>query len=108
MLMLAVLMVVMVAAVAACGDDDEEATTTTAAAGDQPVEGGTFNIYISEPAFIDPVNLQESEGTQVGNQLFNRGRRPGSGFKSKDMVGPVKHSFAHQAESIVDQLLARP
>jgi oligopeptide transport system substrate-binding protein len=36
-----------------------------------PVEGGTFNFYISEPAFIDPVNLQESEGTQVGQALFD-------------------------------------
>ena len=29
-------------------------------------QGGTFNFYISEPAFIDPYNLQESEGVQVG------------------------------------------
>jgi peptide/nickel transport system substrate-binding protein/oligopeptide transport system substrate-binding protein len=33
--------------------------------------GGTFNFYISEPAFIDPVNLQESEGTQVGQVVFD-------------------------------------
>lgn len=33
--------------------------------------GGTFNFYISEPAFIDPVNLQESEGTQVGQAVFD-------------------------------------
>lgn len=36
-----------------------------------PVEGGTFYYYISEPAYIDPVNLQESEGTQVGQVLFD-------------------------------------
>ncbi|MRS11639.1 MAG: ABC transporter substrate-binding protein [Actinobacteria bacterium] len=35
------------------------------------VKGGTFNFYISEPAFIDPVNLQESEGTQVGQAVFD-------------------------------------
>lgn len=34
-------------------------------------KGGTFNFYISEPAFIDPVNLQESEGTQVGQAIFD-------------------------------------
>ena len=33
--------------------------------------GGTFAFYISEPAFIDPVNLQESEGTQVGQAVFD-------------------------------------
>jgi peptide/nickel transport system substrate-binding protein/oligopeptide transport system substrate-binding protein len=34
-------------------------------------KGGTFSYYISEPAFIDPVNLQESEGTQVGQAIFD-------------------------------------
>jgi len=34
-------------------------------------KGGTFNFYISEPAFIDPFNLQESEGTQVGQAVFD-------------------------------------
>jgi len=34
-------------------------------------KGGTFKFYISEPAFIDPVNLQESEGTQVGQAVFD-------------------------------------
>lgn len=34
-------------------------------------QGGTFRFYIGEPAFIDPVNLQESEGTQVGQAIFD-------------------------------------
>ncbi len=34
-------------------------------------DGGTFNFYIGEPAFIDPYNLQESEGTQVGQAVFD-------------------------------------
>jgi len=42
---------------------------------EEPVEvdksGGTFKMYIGEPAFIDPVNLQESEGTQVGQAVFD-------------------------------------
>ncbi len=80
--LLALALVGVLALAAACGGEKETATTaapteTTAAptettvAGDQPVDGGTFNIYINEPAFIDPVNLQESEGTQVGQQLFD-------------------------------------
>lgn len=40
-------------------------------AGDDANMGGTFNFYINEPAFIDPVNLQESEGTQVGQAVFD-------------------------------------
>jgi len=39
--------------------------------GDNANMGGTFNFYINEPAFIDPVNLQESEGTQVGQAVFD-------------------------------------
>jgi peptide/nickel transport system substrate-binding protein/oligopeptide transport system substrate-binding protein len=49
--------------------------TTDEEPGEEPVvdekAGGTFNFYISEPAFIDPINLQESEGTQVGQAVFD-------------------------------------
>ena len=30
-----------------------------------------FQFYVNEPAYIDPYNLQESEGTKVGSQLFD-------------------------------------
>lgn len=40
-------------------------------ADEAPVTGGTFSFYISEPAYIDPYNLQESEGTQVGQAVFD-------------------------------------
>ncbi len=33
--------------------------------------GGTFKYYINEPAYIDPYNCQESEGTQVTNSIFD-------------------------------------
>lgn len=33
--------------------------------------GGILNVYINEPVSIDPYNLQESEGTQVGSQIFD-------------------------------------
>ncbi|MRR12176.1 ABC transporter substrate-binding protein, partial [bacterium] len=46
------------------GEGEEEPTSDV-------TKGGTFNFYISEPAFIDPVNLQESEGTQVGQAVFD-------------------------------------
>lgn len=46
-------------------------TTTTEQPKSEVVKGGTFNFRINEPAFIDPVNLQESEGTQVGQVLFD-------------------------------------
>jgi len=40
-------------------------------AGDQPVKGGTIAFYIGEPAVIDPIDGQESEGIQVINQVFD-------------------------------------
>jgi oligopeptide transport system substrate-binding protein len=69
-LLLAVVLVAALGAVVGCGGG-EETTTTTAKPADQPVSGGTLSIYINEPAFIDPVNLQESEGTKVGDALFD-------------------------------------
>jgi len=67
MVLLAFSLVAMVFAVGGCAAD--EGTT------DEPTsdvtKGGTFNFYISEPAFIDPINLQESEGTQVGQAVFD-------------------------------------
>ena len=75
---LAMVLVVSMGLIVGCGGGDETTTTsgvagesTTTLAGDQPVAGGTLNYYINEPAFIDPVNLQESEGTQVGNAVFD-------------------------------------
>jgi oligopeptide transport system substrate-binding protein len=44
-------------------------TTTTVAAG--PAPGGILNFFIIEPAFIDPVNGQESEGVQVIQSVFD-------------------------------------
>jgi len=55
---------------AGCGTE-EEPPVSEEPVSEGPVEGGTFNFYISEPAFIDPVNLQESEGTQVGQAIFD-------------------------------------
>jgi oligopeptide transport system substrate-binding protein len=56
-------------AVVACGSGDE--TGTAGAGGGKPVKGGIFNFYITEPAFIDPFNGQESEGIQVIQSVFD-------------------------------------
>lgn len=58
------------AALAACGKNGNAASGQ----GDSAVkasDGGTFKYYISDPVAIDPYNLQESEGTQVGHALFD-------------------------------------
>jgi ABC-type oligopeptide transport system substrate-binding subunit len=34
-------------------------------------KGGTLSYYIGEPAYIDPYNTQESEGTQVEQAIFD-------------------------------------
>jgi peptide/nickel transport system substrate-binding protein/oligopeptide transport system substrate-binding protein len=51
--------------------EEPETPGETEEPGDEITRGGTFKMYIGEPAFIDPVNLQESEGTQVGQSLFD-------------------------------------
>lgn len=68
-LVFAVVLVGVLVALTGCGGGEE--STTTSAAGDQPVAGGIINYYINEPAFIDPVNAQESEGVQVVNCVFD-------------------------------------
>jgi peptide/nickel transport system substrate-binding protein/oligopeptide transport system substrate-binding protein len=56
-----------VAFAAACGGGGGATTTSLAGA----VKGGTLNVYINEPVAIEPVDLEESEGTQVGQALFD-------------------------------------
>ncbi len=68
-LILAVILVGVLVVIAGCGGSEE--TTTSTAAANQPVQGGTLNVYINEPVAIDPVDLEESEGTQVGQALFD-------------------------------------
>jgi oligopeptide transport system substrate-binding protein len=40
-------------------------------AGETPVKGGTINFQIGEPAVIDPIDAQESEGIQVTQSVFD-------------------------------------
>jgi len=69
-------MVVMAACVLAlgvlsgCAPAKTTTTPGTGAAG-TPKSGGTMSFYIGEPAYIDPYNAQESEGTEVEQSLFD-------------------------------------
>lgn len=54
-----------------CATEEEPTDDGTEEPVSDVTKGGTFNFYISEPAFIDPYNLQESEGTQVGQAVFD-------------------------------------
>lgn len=71
----------------------------TTAAGDQPVVGGTLNFYIAEPAFIDPVNLQESEGTKVGSSVFDS--LVGFDPKTQELVPAAAESWEANADASV-------
>ncbi len=75
-ILLALALVASMFSIAGCAAEEEEPTddggeTTEEPVADEITKGGTFNFYISEPAFIDPYNLQESEGTQVGQAVFD-------------------------------------
>ncbi len=67
-LLLSLALVMSMAAISGCTPDDGEPAEEPT---DDIQMGGTFKFYISQPAFIDPVNLQESEGTQVGQAVFD-------------------------------------
>ncbi|MHB1451366.1 MAG: peptide ABC transporter substrate-binding protein [Coriobacteriia bacterium] len=71
-ILLALALVASMFSIAGCAAEEEP---TDDEGTEEPVsditKGGTFNFYISEPAFIDPFNLQESEGTQVGQAVFD-------------------------------------
>jgi oligopeptide transport system substrate-binding protein len=70
-LVLALALVGTVFAVAACGGDEE--TATTAAGGGEAVSGGILAYAETggDPAFIDPVNGQESAGIDVIQCVFD-------------------------------------
>lgn len=58
------------AALAACGQK-KAATGDGGSSSSSAASGNTLNYYINDPVAIDPYNLQESEGTQVGAELFD-------------------------------------
>jgi len=76
-LLLGLALVFSVFGIAGCSDAEEEDEPADEPAAEEPVSdegpvaGGTMAFYISEPAFIDTVNVQESEGTQVAQVVFD-------------------------------------
>ena len=58
------------AALAGCGQKGGTDTAGSTSAGGSAT-GGTLRYYINNPVCIEPFNLQEDQGTQVGFQLFD-------------------------------------
>ncbi|MBM6756479.1 ABC transporter substrate-binding protein [Collinsella tanakaei] len=58
------------AALAGCGQKGGNTTATGSGEGGSAT-GGTLRYYINNPVCIEPFNLQEDQGTQVGFQLFD-------------------------------------
>ena len=85
--------------VAASGCSPKATETTDKPAEAKAVKGGTFNYYINEPAYIDPYNMQESEGTNVGQMLFDSLTEVDS--KTNTVVGAAAESWTANAENTV-------
>ena len=54
------------AALAGCGGGGGKDGGNTAAAGDK-----VMSFYLSEPAYIDPYNAQENQGTAIARAMFD-------------------------------------
>ena len=67
-LVLTVVMVGAMFAMVACGGEKTSGGSVT---DEGAVAGGTLTVYINEPVCIEPRNLEESEGVQVGQALFD-------------------------------------
>ncbi len=67
-LVLAVVMAGAMFAMVACGGEKTSGGSVT---DEGAVAGGTLKVYINEPVCIEPVDLEESEGVQVGQALFD-------------------------------------
>lgn len=68
LLIAALVLVALVLLVAACGSSNTKGGTT---GGGAPKAGGTYNYPLgAEPPCIEPLNIQEVEGAQVGHQVF--------------------------------------
>ncbi len=73
-------------ALAACGKKSTDSTTS----GDGST-GGTLNYYINNPTSIDPYDLEEDQGMQVGYQLFDA--LTTYDFESEALVGLAATSW---------------
>ena len=76
------------AALAACG---KKGGDTTSAASGSAAEGGTLSYYINNPSAIDPYDLEEDQGMQVGYQLFDA--LTTYDFKTNELKGLAAESW---------------
>lgn len=65
-----------------------------------PVKGGTLSVYIGTPAYIDPYNTQESEGTQVEAQVFDSLTQVDP-FDAKKVLPAAAESWEPNADATV-------
>jgi oligopeptide transport system substrate-binding protein len=61
-------LVASIAVLGGCAPKQQSGTTTSDG---KVVDGGTINYYLGDITAIDPYNVQESEGTQVAQSLFD-------------------------------------
>ena len=87
------------ASVAASGCSPKSTETTSKPAEVKAVKGGTLNYYINEPAYIDPYNTQESEGTNVEQMLFDSLTQVDS--KTNTVVPAAAESWTANADNTV-------
>lgn len=74
--------------------------TSPGTGGTEAKTGGTMSFYIGEPAYIDPYNTQESEGTEVEQTLFDSLTRVDPLDPSK-LVPAAADSWSSNADATV-------
>ncbi len=72
----------------------------TAGTSETPVKGGTLSVYIGTPAYIDPYNTQESEGTLVESQVFDSLTQVDP-FDAKKVLPAAAESWEPNADATV-------
>ncbi|MCL1880497.1 MAG: ABC transporter substrate-binding protein [Actinomycetia bacterium] len=74
-------------------------TTDGGGAASEKKTGGTFEYYINEPAYIDPYNLKESEGTMVSSCLFDS--LLSYDYRTQQLVPAAAESYEASADATV-------
>lgn len=86
-----------VGAIAGCAPSKPAGETTPTT---EVKKGGSMSFYMGEPAYIDPYNTQESEGTQVEQTLFDSLTRVDP-LDAKKLVPSAADSWAPNADATV-------
>lgn len=85
--------------VASSGCSPKKTDSTSNTPKSEAVKGGTLSFYLGEPAYIDPYNTQESEGTQVEQMLFDS--LTAVDTKSNTVVPAAAESFSANDDNTV-------